>query len=285
MNFKYQEDYNLQYNKDVKMVFFMDAMEHIARISRMIRQDRGNALLVGVGGTGKQSLTRLASHICGYKCFQIELSRGYNYNSFHDDLKKLYEQAGVKNENTVFLFTDTQIVVEEFLEDINNILNSGEVPNLFEADEYERMVTGTRAAAKDAGIPEGDRDAIFNFFINRVRNNLHVVLCMSPVGDAFRSRCRMFPSLVNCCTIDWFTEWPRDALLSVASSSFSKVEWQNGQEYLVDALSKMCVEIHTSVSSMAKRFYEELRRYYYTTPTSYLELINLYLRMLSDKKK
>ncbi|CAF0752073.1 unnamed protein product [Brachionus calyciflorus] len=281
----YQEDFNLQNNKDVKMVFFMDAMEHIARITRMIRQDRGNALLVGVGGTGKQSLTRLASHICGYKCFQIELSRGYNYNSFHDDLKKLYEQAGVKNENTVFLFTDTQIVIEEFLEDINNILNSGEVPNLFEPDEYERMVVGTRAAAKDAGIPEGDRDAIFNFFINRVRNNLHVVLCMSPVGDSFRSRCRMFPSLVNCCTIDWFTEWPRDALLSVATSSFTKVEWPKGQEFLVQALSEMCVEIHTSVSHMAKRFYDELRRYYYTTPTSYLELINLYLRMLSDKKK
>ena len=53
------------------------------------------------------------------------------------------------------------------------------------------------------------RDAVFNHFISRVRNNLHVVLCMSPVGDAFRTRCRMFPSLVNCCTIDWFTEWPR----------------------------------------------------------------------------
>jgi dynein heavy chain len=91
------------------MVFFLDAMEHISRIARMIRQGRGNALLVGVGGTGKQSLTRLASHICSYKCFQIELSRGYNYQSFHDDLKKLYEQAGVKNENTVFLFTDTQV--------------------------------------------------------------------------------------------------------------------------------------------------------------------------------
>ena len=62
-----------------------------------------------------------------------------------------------------------QIVVEEFLEDINNILNSGEVPNLFEADEYEQLIIGTRPAAKEAGIAEGNRDAIFDFCINRVR--------------------------------------------------------------------------------------------------------------------
>jgi len=52
---------------------------------------------------------RLGSHICGYKCFQIELSRGYDYSAFHDDLKKLYDMAGVQNQDTVFLFTDTQV--------------------------------------------------------------------------------------------------------------------------------------------------------------------------------
>lgn len=78
----------------------------------MIRQERGNALLVGVGGTGKQSLTRLAAHICGYKCMQIELSRGYNYDSFHEDLRKLYKLAGVEDRNMVFLFTDTQVHVQ-----------------------------------------------------------------------------------------------------------------------------------------------------------------------------
>jgi dynein heavy chain len=277
------DDFNLSSAKEMKLVFFLDAVQHITRIARMIRQPRGNALLVGVGGTGKQSLTRLASHMCGYKCFQIELTRGYDYAAFHEDLKKLYNMAGVEQLDTVFLFTDTQIVVEEFLEDINNILNSGEVPNLFEADEYEQILTATRPAAKDAGIAEQDRDGIFNYFINRVRDRLHIVLCMSPVGDSFRSRCRMFPSLVNCCTIDWFTEWPREALLSVAQSFFEQIDL--GADELRSQVSEMCVEIHTSVSSMADRFYAELRRRYYTTPTSYLELINLYLNMLGDKKR
>ncbi|KAI8730179.1 dynein heavy chain 6, axonemal isoform X4, partial [Biomphalaria glabrata] len=200
---EYLDDLNLTSPKEMRLVFFMDAMEHITRLVRMIQQERGNALLVGVGGTGKQSLTRLSAHMCNYRCFQIELFRGYDYSSFHDDLKKLYDTAGIQNKPTIFLFTDTQIVVEEFLEDINNMLNSGEVPNLLNL---------TR-----------NRDAIYDYCIHCVRNNLHIVLCMSPVGSAFRSRCRMFPSLVNCCTIDWFIEWPKEALLGVAQSFFKTV--------------------------------------------------------------
>uniref|UniRef100_A0A8C4HR50 Dynein, axonemal, heavy chain 6 n=2 Tax=Dicentrarchus labrax TaxID=13489 RepID=A0A8C4HR50_DICLA len=279
----YLDDYNMTFSKETKLVFFQDAIEHVSRIARMIRQERGNALLVGVGGTGKQSLTRLAAHMSGYRCFEIELSRGYNYDSFHEDLRRLYKMAGVEGKDMVFLFTDTQIVVEEFLEDINNMLNSGEVPNLFEKDELEQVLAATRPKAKEAGISEENRDEVFQYFISRVREKLHIVLCMSPVGDAFRSRCRMFPSLVNCCTIDWFVQWPREALLSVSQAFFLNVDF--GSEELKQSFSAMCVEIHVSVTDMAERFYSELRRRYYTTPTSYLELINLYLSMLEEKRQ
>ncbi|KAI8732888.1 dynein heavy chain 6, axonemal [Biomphalaria glabrata] len=220
--------------------------------------------------------------MCNYRCFQIELFQGYDYSSFHDDLKKLYDTAGIQNKPTIFLFTDTQIVVEEFLEDINNMLNSGEVPNLFEPDEYERLIIGCRPGAKEAGIPEGNRDAIYDYCIHCVRNNLHIVLCMSPVGSAFRSRCQMFPSLVNCCTIDWFIEWPKEALLGVAQSFFKTVSLGCSDE-IKDNVSKMCVEIHMSVTEMSERFFTELKRRYYTTPTSYLELINLYITMVQKQ--
>lgn len=109
------------------------------------------------------------------------------------------------------------------MEDLNNILNSGEVPGLFNSEVLEKLIIGTRPAAKKAGIPEGNRNAIYRFCIDRVRANLHLVITMSPIGSAFRNRLRMFPSLVNCCTIDWFTEWPEDALLGVAKSSFANL--------------------------------------------------------------
>ena len=51
----------------------------------------------------------------GYKCFQIELSRGYDYAAFREDLKKLYQYAGVDGENTVFLFSDTQVILNIYL--------------------------------------------------------------------------------------------------------------------------------------------------------------------------
>ena len=63
-------------------------------------------------------------------------------------------------------------------------------------------------AADEAGVNTGSQNDMYAFFVRRCRENLHVVLCMSPIGDAFRTRLRMFPALVNCCTIDWFTEWP-----------------------------------------------------------------------------
>merc|ERR1712106_560153 len=90
--------------------------------------------------------------------------------------------------------------------------------------------------------------------------------------------------LVNCCTIDWFVQWPRDALLSVSQTFFSTVE-EGIPDELKEPLSRMCVEIHTSVSDMAEEFYNALKRRYYTTPTSYLELINVYLSMLEVKRK
>lgn len=105
---------------------------------------RGNALLIGVSGSGKQSLTRLSSFINSYKVEQIEITKGYNIDSFRTFIKDLMKKCSNNNESATFLFTDNQIVSELFLEDINNILNSGEIPNLWQLEEWEDIINTTR---------------------------------------------------------------------------------------------------------------------------------------------
>lgn len=278
--FDYLDDWNGATGKNVTLILFLDAIEHVTRLARLLRSERSNGLLVGLSGMGKQSLSRLGAHINGYRCVQIELSRGYDLAAFHEDLRKLYTLAGVQNQPTVFLITDTQICQEEFLEDINNILNSGEVPGLFEADEYEKVILGCRDEVVRAKYEDQSRDGIFGFFINRVRANLHIVLCMSPVGDAFRRRCRMFPSLVNCCTIDWFVKWPPEALHTVALGSLAPMSQDPAE---VEKLAEVCVMMHETVENASDKMYAEYRRNYYTTPSSYLELLKLYHSLLKSR--
>jgi len=273
------QDYNALSTKPMNLVFFADACLHLARISRVITQPRGNALLVGVGGSGRQSLVRLAAAMWDFSCQSIEITRTYDVVAFHDDLKRFMFEAVEKP--VVFLFSDTQIVKESFLEDISNILNSGEVPNLMETEDMERLLNIARPLAKAAGKEES-RDVVYAHFVQIVRENLHIVLAMSPIGDSFRIRCRMFPSLINCCTIDWFNEWPKAALLSVAQRYFEKTDL--GDQKTKDGICETCVEMHYTVGKTGDAFMAELRRKTYTTPTSYLELLNLYSQMLGEQR-
>lgn len=102
-------------NKPMDLVLFKFALEHLLIILRIIKQPKGNALLVGVGGSGRQSMTRLACYICDFEPCEIEITRNYGLPHFREDLRKVMTLAGVKNRQTVFIFNDGQIKEESFV--------------------------------------------------------------------------------------------------------------------------------------------------------------------------
>ena len=164
---------------------------------------------------------------------------------------------------------------------INDLLSSGEIADLFPNEDKDTIVNNIRPAVKSAGIID-NKDNCWNFFIQRVRRNLHMCLCFSPVGEAFRNRSRKFPALVNCTVIDWFHPWPEDALLSVANKFLADVEMPSDE--VRDSIVRFMPFSFKTVNEFSEQIFEAERRYVYTTPKSFLELIKLFKVMLMKKK-
>lgn len=166
--------YQKKYNEDpvnktlakLDLVMFDSCIQHILRISRIIRTPKAHALLVGVGGSGKQSSARIASYIAGYKVDGLKIERNYGISQLDEDLKRIYKAAGISGHGVSFIFTDNDIKEEVFLERINNILTMGELPSLFNKEEKEEITQLVRAPFKKQ-FPKGadTSEILWNFFI------------------------------------------------------------------------------------------------------------------------
>jgi dynein heavy chain, axonemal len=97
-----------------------------------------------------------------------------------------------------------------------------------------------------------------------------------------RERLRQFPSLVNCCTIDWFAPWPADALAAVAGKLLADVE---GADVATrNTLANVCQTMHEDVRKLSESFRREAGRVNYVTPTSYLELLTMFTSLLRRQR-
>ena len=192
----------------MNLVLFDDALEHLLRITRVFGLSRGCALLIGVFGSGKQSLTRLAAFISDANFFKLQLTSAHR---LLEDLKPLYRLAGVQAKPVVVLLTDNQIKDESLLEYVNMFLNTGELLNPtdkannfghFKFKERDAIMSdfrdGEASAAQAAHFGrEPTDDELWAFFIERVRSNFHLSLCFSPVGSTLSTRAQQFPGLIN----------------------------------------------------------------------------------------
>jgi dynein heavy chain, axonemal len=217
---KMLEEYNFE-NPPMGLVLFDECLSHVTKVHRIIRFKKGCAMLVGYGGSGKQSVTKLATYVAGYKVWTINLIRNYKESDFRADLQELYKVVLKKPRS--FLFTDAHAVDEGFFELINNILTIGMVPALFPEEEKEGFCQMVDADIKKNKLPDS-KDARWSYFVRKARENIHIILAMSPAGETLKVRCRNFPGLVSNTTIDWFFPWPLDALNDVAVNFLSEIE-------------------------------------------------------------
>lgn len=234
-----------------------------------------------MGGSGKQSLARLAAFVSSLDVFQITIKANYGINDFKGDLNNLHRRAGLKGLACVLLLSDAQVTDEHFLVFINDYLSSGEIFGLFTDDEVEEIVNTLRAEAKSQGVGES-KEGIWKYFIDKVRRNLKIVMCFSPVGHALRTRARRFPALFSGTIIDWFHSWPRDALYSVVVRFLD-----DSQLIPVDtrsAIANFMADTHIDVNQTSVQYLSQERRSYYTTPKTFLEFIKFFQHVYENKQ-
>ena len=252
------------------LVLFHYAIEHLSRILRIISTYNGNAVLVGVGGSGRKSLTVLSTFIYGFGLRQTE-------GDWTDSLKTMMRELG--NKEIVFLVSDTQIEDKQ-IEDLNNMLNNGEVPNLIDQQDLQVIKDNIPSEYTQGKKLQNDQE-VMAAFIENCKAKIHIVLCMSPIGESFRKRILMFPSLVSCTTIDWFLPWPEEALSSVAQFYLNDVK--EIDTTIFNQIVSICVDMQSRVISYSNRYYQELRRHNYVTPMSFIELLNLFKNLLQQR--
>jgi dynein heavy chain len=147
------EEYNEQV-ASMNLVLFDVAMEHVSRIARIIDLPVGSALLVGVGGSGKQSLAKLSAFILGYDVVRIVVTSSYGMGNLKEDIQKMFQKSGVTGTQNLFILTDGQITQDKFLVYINDLLSSGWIPELFPPDELDGLLGKIRGEAKAAGYQD-----------------------------------------------------------------------------------------------------------------------------------
>lgn len=280
-----QREFNAQSKSlSLDLVLFHDALMHLIRISRLLCLDGGNGLLVGVGGSGKQSLSRLAAYCVGAMPFQITLTRQYNLNSLFEDLRPLYKIAGIKGQKVCFIFTDNEVKDDSFLECINEMLMTTEVTGLFPKEEMDQVVNDMRPIMKKEAPHLPDTyDNLYHYFISRVRDNLHVMLCFSPIGGQFSRWARDFQGIINATTIDWFLSWPFEALSAVASKYVSENFEMACSERAKKQLQEHISTVQQIVGNACEEYRAIHRRNVHITPKSYLSFIGMFKELYRKK--
>lgn len=259
-----------------KLVFFADAMQHVCRLARVLAQPRGHAILLGVGGSGKRTVARLAAAIAASEFVTLATSGASTHREFREELKAVYDAAGAEGRRVCVYVTEAQLASPSCMEDVSCMLNGAEVPKLLSGEECSAAFKKMQDHFQENDVP-AVHSAMHAAFTRRALGNIHIVLAFSPTSAGFRAKCKDFPALLNCCTMDWFAPWPASALTAVAQRalSHSAAEVQAVSGKVADVAAAM----HLAANTHTERYRAETTRRVYVTPQSFLHLAEHFVQL------
>ena len=287
---------------DVPLVLFHEVLDHVLRIDRIFRQQQGHLLLIGVSGSGKTTLSRFVAWINGLTVFQIKVHNRYTADDFDEDLRHVLRRSGCRNEKICFILDESNVMESSFLERMNTLLANGEVPGLFEADEYTMLMTQCKEGAQKDGLLLDTHEELYKWFTAQVMRNLHIVFTMNPSESGLKDRAATSPALFNRCVLNWFGDWADSALYQVGKEFTQKVDldrmnWRPSADaapFAVanvapaashrDAVVTAMVYVHKTLHGVNQRAAKRGQRVMAITPRHFLDFIQHFVKLCQEKR-
>ncbi|XP_037874257.1 dynein heavy chain, cytoplasmic isoform X1 [Bombyx mori] len=286
---------------DVPLVLFDEVLDHVLRIDRIFRQPQGHLLLIGVSGAGKTTLSRFVAWMNGLSIFQIKVHNKYTGADFDEDLRSVLRRAGCRDEKVAFILDESNVLDSGFLERMNTLLANGEVPGLFEGDEFSALMTQCKEGAQREGLMLDSNDELYKWFTSQVMRNLHVVFTMNPSSEGLKDRAATSPALFNRCVLNWFGDWSDGALFQVGKEFTSRMDLESA-EYVPpaefpaacgevgaapahrEAVVNACVYVHQTLHQANARLAKRANRTMAITPRHYLDFIQQMVKLYAEKR-
>eukprot|EP00667_Euglena_gracilis_P000034 EG_transcript_34 len=197
--------------RDMDLLEISETLLWICRTDRVLAQPGGSMLVTGLSGVGRRDAVALAAYMLRMPVMQLNMTKGYSLKSFRLDLRAALQVAGVQGEHVCLIVEDHNLVDPAFLEMLNSLLASGEVPGLYSPEELAALL----APLQEAMAAEGGTDGPFAFFVGRVQRFLHVCLLMDPTNPQFEVQCQSNPALYTKCAIQWMGQWSQQGYIEV----------------------------------------------------------------------
>uniref|UniRef100_A0A3Q2VKF8 Cytoplasmic dynein 2 heavy chain 1 n=1 Tax=Haplochromis burtoni TaxID=8153 RepID=A0A3Q2VKF8_HAPBU len=267
-------------NRELDLLLFWEVCDFVSRVDRVLSRPGGSLLLAGRSGVGRHTATCLVSHMHGYTLFTPKISRGYTLKHFNSDLKTVMQLAGLEGQQVVLLLEDYQFVHPAFLEMVNSLLSSGEVPGLYTPEELEPLLS----SLKDGASQDGFTGPLYNYFSHRIQQNLHIVLIMDSSNSNFTINCESNPAFYRKCSVQWMEGWSESSMKKIPELLLAKTE-QGGEETEREKGSKR--KRGSGQGDLCRLFLmvHESCREHGATPSKYMAFLHVYTALYSQKQK
>jgi dynein heavy chain 1 len=270
---------------DINLTLYPEAVDHILRIDRVLKQPQGHMILVGPSSSGKTTLTKFVAWANGLSVHQLNVRRRYTLSEFDHTLKDLLTRTGLQGEKICFIVDESTILDGAFLERMNSLLANSQIQEIFDQEEYSILLSGCRDQINARGLLLDTAEEIYNWFIQQVAANLHVVFTISDPDNANAPQIIASPALFNRCVLNWMGYWSNDSLIHVTQdmlrslpidkSSYSKPTGFEAQklrnvESYRDAVIECFLLVHDSSPQKV-------------SPGKLIEMINTFIKIYDIK--